>query len=582
MPSLEASASNNRETSTQKARLVRIAMGLKQLRQPYDDHFRQLQEYFLPRRGNFDAGAPNSRKGPQLNDKLLNSKSRIALRTLQSGMQAGITSPARPWFRLLAEDERLRARYAVKTHVDIRERTMRQYLQSTGTYNALHVSYGDVGLMGTDCMIFDEDVRSGFAVHCLPFGMYWLGANGVNDIDTCYMEDWLSVDQVVGRFVYGNNPVSEPDWSVCSNVVKNLWDRGARHEMVHVARIITPRRERDPYSLSASNKPIASVWWEVGAGGNQLLRDSGYDRNPVIASRWYREGNQVWGSSPAMDALPDVKMLQQQERDKNEAIRRMNRPPMNAPTSMRNTPFSTQPGAINFTDDAQGVRPAFEVNPPVDQLRVDIRETEDRIDTAMFANLFMRFVNGDRRQITAREVDEQSQEKLLGIGPVLELQHREKLRPLILAVDYTLDKQGKYGETPPELDGAKLGIDYISMLAQAQKAVATGALERSMAFAGNLAGVLPEVLDNIDGDAALAEYNDMTGIAAKVIRDPDAVKRIRAQRNQQEQAKQQAELAATAGPGVKAGVEAATLLSAASDPRQPSPGGILNSIGLGG
>lgn len=562
-----------------KDRLVRRAAGLKDYRQDFNDHYRELQEFFLPRRGNFDEGAPRNRRGKKINQRILNSKGTLALRTLQSGMQAGITSPARPWFRLIPSELAMRSLGAVRTYTNDVERIMRQYFQSTGTYNALHVSYGDLGLLGTDCALLDEDLENGFVLHQIPPGMFWLGCNGRNEIDTMYMEDWMTVEQVVGRFVYRNNPRAEPDWSVVSLAVKNLWDHGNRMTDVHVARMVEPRKDRDPDSITADNKPIASVWWEVGASGTQLLRNSGYQNNPLIASRWYKEGMDVYGRSPGMDALPDVKSLQVMEREKAEAVRRMNRPPMNAPTSMRNSPFSLLPGAVNFTDDQNGLRPAYEGNAPINYMREDIRELEDRIDTAMFADLFLMLANSDRRQITAREIDERHEEKLIGLGPVLELQHKEKLRPLILGVYNILERQGKLPETPQELDGQKLMIDYISMLAQAQKAVATGGVERLFAFAGNLSAVMPQVLDKLDGDKAIDEYAEMLGTPARIVRDDDVVAGEREERAAAQQEQQGLENAVNMAPAMQQGAQAAKVLSDAAD--TDSPRDVLRRIGVG-
>lgn len=575
----KAGGSTNKQI---KQRLCNMGEAMKSLRRDYDDHFKELQMHFNPRRGRFDIDTPKRKVGGKMNDSILNSRGRLALRTLQSGMQAGITSPARSWFQLLAADQDLRKRHAVRGYVDSTARIMREMLQSTGTYNALHVGYGDLGLLGTDCAILDEDARDGFMLHQLPPGQFWLAANGRNEVDTLYFEDWLTVEQVVGRFVYRGDPRNEPDWTVCSGTVRRLWDQGKRFELVHVARIIAPRRNRDPYLETPDNKPVASIWWEIGASGEQLLRDSGYDANPLIASRWYREGSNVWGDSPGMDALPDVKMLQVIERDKNEAVKRMNRPPMNAPTSFRNTPFSTAPGAMNFTDDKDGLRPAYEVDPPINHMREDIRATEERIDEAMYADLFRMLANSDRRQITAREIDELREEKLIGLGPVLELQHREKLRPLLLGIYRIGLKQKRFEPAPEELDGKALVIDYISILAQAQRAITTGGIEKLFGFTGNLAGVMPDVLDRLDGDAAVEEYAGALGVTPKVLRDEDAVKEIRQGRAQQQQAAQTAEMMAKAGPGFKAGVEGAQLLSQAPGSNvAASPRDALNRIGAG-
>jgi len=580
---LEAYAASRTGEHPDKGRLVRIAEGLKRQREYYDPEFRELQQFFLPRRGNFDPGNPGRQRdrARTVDDRIVNSRGRLALRTLQSGMQAGMTSPARPWFRLQARDRDLRDRYAVRRFMADTETVLRHLLQSSGTYNALHIGYGDVGLLGTDAAILDETTDTGFTLHQLPPGMYWLGANGSGLIDTLYTEDWLTVEQIVGRFVYGNIPTAAPDWTVASNTVKRLWDNGNRMELIRVSRILMPRYERDPYLMTSENKPVASIWWEYGDSGKQCLRNSGYDESPIIASRWFREGNEVWGAGPGIDALPDVKMLQVMERDKNEAVRRMNRPPMNAPTSMRNSPFSVAPGAFNFTDDPNGLRPAYEVNPPVDAMRADIREVEERINEAMYADLFRMLAMSDRRQITAREIDERHEEKMIGLGPVVELQHREKLGPLLRKAYEIAFRRRMLRDAPPELDGDSIEVDYISMLAQAQKAVQVGGVERFMGFAGNLAGVMPDILDRVDGDASLIEYADMVGLPPKLLRDDDAVSQMRTQRQQAQDAQQQAELSAKTAPAVRAGVQAAALLSEAPNPRGFDPRDILNRIGVG-
>lgn len=579
-----AGAVKGGDTYPNKDRLVRTAMSLKRQREPYNPEFRELQQHFLPRRGNFAPDNPGRQRRTTVprDHTILNSRPRLALRTLQSGMQAGMTSPARPWFRLQAREESIRSRYGVRTFLASAEGTLRQMLQSSGVYNSLHIGYGDVGLLGTDCAIFEADTVKGFTLHQIPPGMFWLGANGANIVDTMYMEDYLTVEQIVGRFVYDNIPTSVPDWTAASLTVRRLWDNGNRGELIRVSRLVAPRYERDPQKYTADNKPICSIWWEQGDGGKQVLRNSGYDRNPIIASRWFREGSEVWGYGPGMDGLGDAKMLQGMERDKNEAIRRMIRPAMNAPTSLRNAPFSVAPGALNFTDDANGLRPVYEVSPPIDQMRVDIREVEERLNEAMYVNLFMMMAASDRRQITAREIEERHEEKLIGLGPVVELQHLEKLGPLVRMAYEAAFAQGRLPEPPEELNGDSLEVDYISMLAQAQKAVMVGSVERFLGFAGNLAGVMPDVLDKIDGDAAMDEYADIVGVAPRILRDQKDVDAIREARDGQQQAAQNAELAATAGPGVKAGVEAATLLAQAPQPRGQDPGDILRRIGMGG
>lgn len=583
MPTQEAlavshpSASGVGQHTEQRDRLNRRAQGMKQSRAEFDEFFRELQHFFNPRRGRFQTD-PNNRGKKSASDQILNSRGRLALRTLASGMHSGITSPARPWFRLLPPDAGLVRRRSVKIFLDGCERAMRQAIAQSGAYNALHTGYGDLGLYGTDAAIIDEDRDTVFVLQQFVPGTFWVASNARGEVDALYVEDTLTVEQIVARFVYRGNPTYEPDWSVCSRAVKNLWDKGNRFERVAVGRMVAPRILRDPFSLSQNNKAIQSAWWEIGNDADRLLRDSGYDRNPIISSRWLRDGYQDWGTSPAMDTLAEVKMLQVSERDKNEAVRRMNRPPVNAPTSMRNTPFSTAPGAINFTDDPNGMRPAFEVNPPIQHMRDDIAYIEDRINEGMYADLFLMLANSDRRQITAREIEERHSEKLIGLGPVLELQHREKLLPLIRGVYNAMTRARKLPEVPAELDGMTLTVDYTSTMAQAMKAVGTGAVERLFGFAGNLAAVFPGMTEKLDGDAAVDEYADMLGVPANIVRDTESLQPERQQKAQEAQAMQAAEVINKAGP---AAADAAKVLSGAADPRGPSPRDVLNRIGVG-
>ena len=154
--------------------------------------------------------------------------------------------------------------------------------------------------------------------------------------------------------------------------------------------------------------------------------------------------------------------------------------------------------------------------------------------------------NSDRRQITAREIDVKQEEKLLALGPVLENLHSRLLNPLI---DRTFNIMARAEILPPipdELQGSPLRVEYISVMAMAQKSIGTGALERSTMFVQTLAQADPSVIDKIDLDQAIDEYSTMVGIDPRIIRDDEVVAQIRAQRQQMMQMQQAAEMAKTA------------------------------------
>jgi len=75
--------------------------------------YRELSDYHLAHRGRFLTSDRN--KGHKRNTKQINNTSRMSARTLASGMMSGITSPARPWFRLGTGDTALDDLASVKT-----------------------------------------------------------------------------------------------------------------------------------------------------------------------------------------------------------------------------------------------------------------------------------------------------------------------------------------------------------------------------------------------------------------------------------------------------------------------------------
>ena len=147
-------------------------------------------------------------------------------------------------------------------------------------------------------------------------------------------------------------------------------------------------------------------------------------------------------------------------------------------------------------------------------------------------------IQSDRRQMTATEVVERHEEKLTLLSPVLQRCNVELLTPLLDDVFEFATEAGLLPEPPDALDGMDLEVEYVSLLAQAQQAVAATTIERTMAFAGNLVAVNPEVMDNVDMDFAVREYADIMGASPELMRGQDAVQQQRQERMQQMQQQQ--------------------------------------------
>jgi len=295
----------------------------------------------------------------------------------------------------------------------------------------------------------------------------------------------------------------------------------------------------------------------MNSEGDKFLREAGYDLFPIVAPRWEVTGEDVYGTDcPGMTALGDVKQLQTEQKRKAQAIEKMVNPPMTGPTSLKNARASILPGDITFTDEREGqkgFRPSHEVDPRIRELMEDIQDVRNTIRRAFFEDLFLMLAQSDRREITAREIDERHEEKLLALGPVLEQLNQDALDPIIdlsFAFHY---KQGRLPPVPKELDGQNLKIEYISTMAQAQKLVGIGGLERFANFAATMIKLSgdPSMADKVNFDQMLDEHASATGVPPTIIRSDEEVAAMRAARAKQQQAAQMMQMAEQGSKTVK-------------------------------
>jgi len=165
------------------------------------------------------------------------------------------------------------------------------------------------------------------------------------------------------------------------------------------------------------------------------------------------------------------------------------------------------------------------------------------------------------RDVTAREVVERHEEKMLMIGPVLEQLYSDLLDPLIdTAFSYIMDA-GIAPPPPAELEGEELKVEYISVLAQAQRMAGMEKVEQFSGFVGSIAefqakaGKDPDVIDNIDFDKAVHIYGDMIGVHPEILRDEkkrDFIRAEKARAMQQQMMMAQAQQAAQVGKDMSA------------------------------
>lgn len=532
-----------KDTSRHKA-LKRWA-ALKNERESWIPHWREISEVLLPRSGRYLVTDRN--KGSKAHKQIYDSTGTRALRVLAAGLMAGMTSPARPWFRLTTSDPALDESVAVKEWLADVTRLMQMVFAKSNTYRALHTMYEELGAYGTAATIVVPDFKTILHHHPLTAGEYAVAVNAQGVVDTLYREFQMTVAQVVAEFGI----------EACSQQVRMLHTNGTLDQWVTILHAVEPRSNRDTTQKDGKNMPWSSLYLEIGQNEGKALRESGFKSFPALCPRWATSGGDIYGNSPAMEALGDIKQLQHEQLRKAQVIDYKTKPPLQVPSALKNHGLDTLPGGISFVDAASpsgGIRSAFEVNLDLSHLLNDIQDVRERIKGSFYADLFLMLANGNNGQMTATEVAERHEEKLLMLVPVLERLHNEIFDPLI---EMTFERMVEANIVPPppeELQGRELNVEFVSMLAQAQRAIATNSVDRFVAHLGSVAQLKPEVLDKLDADRWADAYADMLGLDPEMIVSGEKVAALRQQRAEAQQAQaQQAAMAQGADMAQKLG-----------------------------
>lgn len=528
-----------------KSALYRRYVKLENDRSSFRSHWMEISDYIAPRRGRFLIEGQNSR-GRKRTTKIIDSTGTQALRVMAAGLMSGMTSPARPWHRRKVSDD-LMDNGDVRRWLAQVEMVERSILHKSNFYNSIYTVYTELGAFGTAPLYRQPSFEDVIRFRPFTAGEYVIAENDQGVVDTLGRHFTMSVGQIVQKFVY-NAATGAMDWTGVSKATRRLWDQSNYDELVEILHVIEPRlmADREYDKKDALNMPFKSCYFELASESDELLMESGYRTFPAYVPRWDVLSGDVYGRCPGMDTLGDIKQLQHQQKRKAQAIDKMVNPPMVAPTSLKGKPSTVLPGQTTYVDPMQGGQgfvPAYQVQPRINELQMDIAEVQQRIQRGFYADLFAMMINSDRRQMTATEVVERHEEKLVLLGPVLQRINVELLDPLLDDVfEYALEA-GLLPEPPEALAGEELEVEYISLLAQAQQAVAASSLERVMGFAGNLVAVFPEIVDGIDSDEALRQYANILGTSPDVIISDDelqAKRQARAEEQQQMQAMQQA------------------------------------------
>lgn len=494
----------------------------------------EISEHITPSRGRFLIGKNRNESRSRWN-RIVDSSAVRAANILAAGLMSGMTDPSSQWFALTTGTPNLDEAQAVKVWLDQVQRIMEMAFTRTNTYQALHQGWRDVGTYGVMAMVIAEDDREVFHCYPLSVGEYAIGVDDRGVPDTLYRRFIMTAAQLVARF--GRSKLS-------ADVLRNF-DAGQVDHEYKLIHAIEPRFDRQYGKRDSRNMPWRSVIIQIDSDGTKdgILEESGFNEFPCVVGRWGASASDVYSEeSPGMVALGDVRQLQHEQKQKGNSIDYIVNPPLIMPTAARDNEDDFEPGGRIYLDapaQKDAVQSAWQVQMDINALRQDIAEVQQRINQAFSVDMFLMLSGQQMGKMTATEVAERHEEKLMMLGPVLSRLNNEVLKPLIERTFSILYRAGQLPPAPPELAGVELSIEYTSMLARSQRAIRANSLDQFLQRIGQVAQFDPNVLAKIDSFRIVDEYADYLSVAPSVIVPTEqAQQKIEAQQQAQQQAQQ--------------------------------------------
>ncbi len=520
---------------------------LKSNRQNWESHWQEVADYMQPRKA--DVTKTRS-KGDKRTELIFDSSPLQAVELLAASLHGMLTNPATTWFSLRFKGGEFEDNDEAKAWLEDATEVMYNAINKSNFQQEIFELYHDLITFGTAAMFIEEDDEDTLKYSTRHINEMYISENDKGRIDTIFRKFRLTARAAIQKF--GAN--------VSDNIV--TVNRKDPYEEIEILHAIYPRSDFNPKKQDKANMPFESVYLEAGTGDE--LSVSGFKEFPFVVPRYLKASHEIYGRSPAMTALPDVKMLNEMSKTTIKSAQKQVDPPLLVPDDGFILPVRTVPGGLNFY--RAGTRDRIEplnigANTP---LGLNMEEQRrDSIRNAFYVNQLM-MQNGP--QMTATEVIQRNEEKMRLLGPVLGRLQSELLKPLIDRTFALLLRKNLFRPAPDFLSGQDIEIEYVSPLAKAQKSAELQSIMRGIEILGSLSNVAP-VFDHVNMDKLVKHLMDVVGVPQKVLKTQNEVQAKREQDEQQQAQQQQmaqmqqvAESAGAAAPMAKALPEEAQAL----------------------
>ena len=502
---------------------------LKSQRQNWESHWQEVADYMQPRK----ADVTKSRsKGDKRTELIFDSSPLQSVELLSASLHGMLTNPSTPWFSLKFKNEDMEGEDEAKLWLESATEVMYSAFNQSNFQQEIFELYHDLITFGTAAMFIEEDDEDNLKFSTRHINEIYISENEKGRIDTVFRKFRISARAAIRKF--GN---------VSNNIA--VIAKKDPYEEVEILHAVYPRDDYNPKKQDTENMQFESIYLDADSG--EELSVSGFREFPFVVPRYLKASHEIYGRSPAMTALPDVKMLNEMSKTIIKSAQKQVDPPLLVPDDGFLLPVRTVPGGLNFY--RAGTRDRIEplnigANTP---LGLNMEEQRrNSIRNAFYVNQLM-MQSGP--QMTATEVIQRNEEKMRLLGPVLGRLQSELLKPLIDRSFAILMRRNLFAQPPEFLSGQDIEIEYVSPLAKAQKSTELSSIMRAIEIMGSLSNVAP-VFDHINMDKLVRHLTNIVGVPQKILKpqsELNAERQAQAQQQEQMQQMQQVQQLAEAG-----------------------------------
>ncbi|MCE4544602.1 MULTISPECIES: portal protein [unclassified Caballeronia] len=493
---------------------------MKTYRATFEATWNEIVDFMMPRMNGFNR---KPEPGKQRNTRIFDSTAPLALRNFQAAIDSMITPHTQVWHRLSVDAGQLDDNENVRAYLDavVKKLFAVRYSWRSGFTTQIGQSYQSLGLFGNGPLMIEEVKGEGIRYRARPLNRFYFVENAAGFVDkSC--DCWtLTARQAVQKWGRSKLPVH----------MVNAYDRTpeAKFEFVHR---VQPRADRVAGRLDALNMAFESVWVWNG----ELIDRSGFRTYPYAVGRFYVDSETQYGGSPAEDALPDIKMVNEMEKTIIRGAQKAVDPPLLLTEDGVLEGFDLRSGALNHggldNSGNQLVKP-LQLGENIQAGTAYADSKRATINTGFYVTLFQ--ILTEAPQMTATEVLERAQEKGILLAPTMGRVQTEMLGQMIeRELDICGHAPGVLPPMPPELveAGASVNIVYDSPLNKAMRASEGTAVLQWVQQVATVAQLDQSALKVINGQEVARGLADIGGVPVKYLVSEDQIAAQQAQEAQ--------------------------------------------------